>query len=69
MLIRAYHVFSKNMYELGSPVHSKSFLKAVVAHYRERARLGLAVFQDKVIGMGIILLGGKGVSIPWASTL
>ena len=65
----AYSVFSKNMHELGSPVHLKSFLKAVVAHYGERAKLGLAEFQFKVIGMGIILLGGKGVSIPWASTL
>jgi hypothetical protein len=57
------------MHELGSPVHSKSFLKAVLTWYGARAKLGLAEFQGKTIGMGIILLGGKGVSIPWASTL
>jgi hypothetical protein len=65
----AYSVFSKNMHELGSPVHSKSFLKAVLTCYGARAKLGLAEFQGKIIGMGIILLGSKGVSIPWASTL
>jgi len=65
----AYQVFSKNMLELGSPVHSKSFLKAVLMHFGNRAKLGLAEFQGKAIGMGVLLLGGKGVSIPWASTL
>ncbi|BBO67290.1 hypothetical protein DSCA_12200 [Desulfosarcina alkanivorans] len=65
----AYNVFSRNMRELGSPVHSKFFLKAVLMNYGDRAKLGLAQFQGKTIGMGIILLGGEGVSIPWASTL
>ncbi|BBO88547.1 FemAB family XrtA/PEP-CTERM system-associated protein [Desulfosarcina ovata] len=65
----AYHVFSKNMHELGSPVHSKLFLKAVLENYGNRAKLGLATFEGRIIGMGIILLGGKCVSIPWASTL
>lgn len=64
----AYRVFSKNMHQLGSPVHSKSFLSAVLSHYGTRAKLGLAEFQGQTIGMGIILFGGKGVSIPWAST-
>ena len=65
----AYIVFSKNMHELGSPVHGKSFIKAIATHYGARAKLDLAEFQGKTIGMGIILLSGKGVSIPWASTL
>jgi FemAB-related protein (PEP-CTERM system-associated) len=65
----AYDVFSRNMRELGSPVHSKSFIKAVLSNYGDRAKLGLTEFEGKTIGMGIILLGGKGVSIPWASTL
>lgn len=66
---RAYHVFSKNMHELGSPVHAKSFLKAIISNYGERSKLGITEYNGKIIGMGIILLGGKGVSIPWASTL
>ena len=66
---KAYYVFSKNMHELGSPVHSKRFLKAVLNQYQERARLGLAIYENDIVGMGIILLGGRSVSIPWASTL
>ena len=65
----AYHVFAKNMHELGSPVHSKSFLHAVLSRYADRAKLGIAEFEGTIIGMGIILLADKSVSIPWASTL
>ncbi|PIE69576.1 MAG: hypothetical protein CSA21_01630 [Deltaproteobacteria bacterium] len=66
---KAYYVFSKNMRELGSPVHSKRFLRSVLENYGDRAKLGLTKFEDKFVGMGIILLGGQSVSIPWASTL
>jgi FemAB-related protein (PEP-CTERM system-associated) len=65
----AYRVFSINMHELGSPVHSKSFLAAVLSHFGKRAKLGLVEFQENIVGMGVILLGSIGVSIPWASTL
>ena len=64
-----YYVFSKNMHELGSPVHSKVFLKAVLKNYGARSKLGIVKVDEHIIGMGIILLGGKCVSIPWASTL
>lgn len=65
----AYYVFSKNMHELGSPVHSKSFMKAILSNYGNHAKLGITFFNGKLVGMGIILLAGAGVSIPWASTL
>ena len=65
----AYNVFSKNMLDLGSPVHSKFFLKAVLKQFASRAKLGIAIFNEKVIGMAIIVIGGGVVSIPWASTL
>ncbi len=64
-----FRVFSKNMHELGSPVHSKAFLKSVLEQYDERAKVGIAEFENNIIGIGIILLGARGVSIPWASTL
>jgi len=64
-----YTVFSRNMHELGSPVHGKAWLKNVMIHYADRARVGVARFETKTVGMGIILAGGTSVSIPWASTL
>ena len=64
-----YSVFANNMHHLGSPVHAKKWLRAVLVHYDQRARVGLTEFEGKIVGMGIILLGGHSVSIPWASTL
>ena len=65
----AYAIFSKNMHELGSPVHSKLFLKSILACYDDRAKLGLALYKGQIVGMGVILLGNATVSIPWASTI
>jgi len=64
-----YSVFSKNMHELGSPVHSKQWIKAVCTHYGNNARMGLVFSQGLPIGCGIILCAGNKVAIPWASTL
>ena len=64
-----YFVFAKNMHELGSPVHAKNWLRSVLEHYGKKAKVGLAEFEGKTIGMGIILLACQKVSIPWASTL
>lgn len=64
-----YSVFSRNMRDLGSPVHSKEWLKSVLKHYKNRAKVGFVEFNGKAVGMGIILLSGQKVSIPWASTL
>ncbi len=64
-----YEVFSKNMLELGSPVHSRKFMDEVLESYGPLARMGLVNNGKKNIGAGIILSLGKQVSIPWASTL
>ncbi len=64
-----YQVFSLNMRDLGSPVHSKSWIKAVLEYYGSDARMGLIHVGNQSIGAGIILCNGTGLSIPWASTL
>ena len=64
-----YSVFSINMRDLGSPVHSKKWIKEVLSSFGENARMGLVYKEDTPIGCGIILSCGKKVSIPWASTL
>ncbi|OGR04719.1 MAG: hypothetical protein A2511_10360 [Deltaproteobacteria bacterium RIFOXYD12_FULL_50_9] len=64
-----YEVFSRNMLELGSPVHSRKFIDAVLESYGPRARMGLVYSEKKAIGAGIILALGQQVCIPWASTL
>ena len=64
-----YSIFSRNMHDLGSPVHAKSWLRSVLEYYNKRAKVGLAEFEGKAVGMGVILMGDRCVSIPWASTL
>ncbi len=64
-----YNVFSKNMRDLGSPVHSKKWFHSVLHAYGANAKIGL-VFKEKVpAGCGIILTAGKKACIPWASTV
>ena len=64
-----YSVLSRNMRELGSPVHGVNWFKSVVKHYGEAARIGLVYKGSKAVGCGLILCGTKTVAIPWASTL
>lgn len=64
-----YAVFSRNMRELGSPVHSRCWIAAVLDNFGANARMGLVCKDELPIGAGIILSNGKTVSIPWASTL
>ena len=64
-----YDVFSENMRDLGSPVHSKSWFKAILLTYGENARLGVVYKETDPVGAAIILKIGSRVSVPWASTL
>lgn len=64
-----YSVFCKNMRDLGSPVHSKKLFKAVMEQFGEKARIGLAEYEGKSIGAGLILSTNVQTAVPWASTL
>ena len=64
-----YLVFSRNMRDLGSPVHSKEWFYAVLQHYGGNIRMGLVYHNEQLVGVGIILSLNNVVSIPWASTL
>lgn len=64
-----YTVFSENMRDLGSPVHSKLWLEAVIQGYGENARIGLVFSGTTPIGGAILLWCGQNVCVPWASTL
>ena len=65
-----YQVFTENMRDLGSPVHSRKWIESVVRNYADNVRIGLVFTPDKELAAaGIILLHGDKVSIPWASSL
>jgi len=68
-LTEFYRVFSENMRDLGSPVHSRKWFEAVLHHFGKRVHLGLVYSGDTAVGGGILLGTDKTISVPWASTL
>jgi FemAB-related protein (PEP-CTERM system-associated) len=65
-----YQIFAENMRDLGSPVHSRRWIRAVVVHFGERARIGVVYSPEGLpVASGVILLHPKTISVPWASSL
>lgn len=65
-----YCVFSENMRDLGSPVHSRRWIDSIVEHYAENVRVAVVYSPDGIpAAAGIILLHSKTISVPWASSL
>ncbi len=64
-----YSVFCSNMRDLGSPVHSKKLFQKIMEEFGNNSRIGLAEFEGKCIGAGVVLSTNSQTSIPWASTL
>ncbi|MFH1154532.1 MAG: GNAT family N-acetyltransferase [Pseudomonadota bacterium] len=65
-----YPMFAENMRDLGSPVHSIKWLRAILVEYGNRAHLVVVRLPDKTLAAGgIILCHSNLVSIPWASSL
>lgn len=69
MLDEFYGVFCSNMKALGSPVHSKKWIRSVMETFSAHAHIGVVFKKDIPIAAGIILTHNDTVSIPWASTI
>lgn len=64
-----YTVFSVNMRDLGSPVHSKRMISQIFKSYSGDAKI-VVVYKDRQPVSGGVLLGyRKTLSNPWASSL
>jgi len=64
-----YSVFTINMRDLGSPVHSLKWFKALAAFYDQKIKIGVVYKEEIPVAGGVILLHNEAVSIPWASSL
>lgn len=64
-----YQVISRNMRDLGSPVHSKAWFDSIFQFYGENAVVALVYKDEIVVGAGIVLKCGNKACIPWASTV
>jgi len=64
-----YEVFSQNMRDLGSPVHSIKFFWNIMAEFDEKVRILLIKKSGKVIGGGVCFIFKDCMIVPWASSL
>ncbi len=64
-----YAVFAENMRDLGTPVHSKDFFRAILGGLGEDAELVTVYIKDKPVAGGLLIHHGKGTEIPSASSL
>jgi serine/alanine adding enzyme len=64
-----YSVFAENMRDLGSPVHSKAFIAAVMNFAGEKARIFIVYRNQHALACSMILACGETLVNPWASSL
>ncbi len=64
-----YHVFCRNMRDLGSPVHSTRWIKSVVKSFGENALVCVVYLDESPVAGGILLMHARSATVPWASTL
>jgi serine/alanine adding enzyme len=64
-----YKVFSVNMRDLGSPVHSRKLFKEICGEFPQNVRIGVVRYKGAPVASGLIFCFRDTVEIPWASSL
>ena len=64
-----YRVFTFNMRDLCSPVHSKQLMKNVLETYTKRSKVIIIYLNDQPVACSIVLGFGDTLENPWASSL
>lgn len=64
-----YEVFSINMRDLGSPVHSKKLFKQIIHEFPKNIKIGIVKYQNIAVAAGLIFCFRDTIEIPWASSL
>lgn len=62
-----YEVFAERMRDLGSPVHARAFLRAVLDCFGSRARIALVRKANACIGGLLALACADRLVVPWAA--
>jgi len=64
-----YKVFSINMRDLGSPVHSKKLFREICSEFIDKIKIGIVYYKEEPAAAGLIFSHRDTVEIPWASSL
>ena len=69
LLEQFYRVFAENMRDLGSPVHAKDFIGAVINEFAEKVRIFIVFRGNDTFACSLTLGCGQILYNPWASAL
>ena len=69
LLPEFYAVFARNMRDLGTPVYSRSFFKAILDAFPKHASIALVRYKHRAVAAGFLLGYRDRIEIPWASSL
>jgi len=69
LLADFYTVFSRNMRDLGTPVYSQSFFRAILQQFPESSFLAVVRISGKPVAAAFLFGYRDTLEIPWASTL
>ena len=64
-----YDVFAARMRDLGSPVHARRFMEAVLASFGSRARIVLIRRNAETVGGLVAIRFNDRLAVPWAACL
>ena len=64
-----YHVFARNMRDLGTPVYGRRLFEEVLRTFPNRAQLHIVRLQGKPIAAGLTYRTASMVQLPWASSI
>jgi FemAB-related protein (PEP-CTERM system-associated) len=64
-----YHVFSRNMRDLGTPVYSRQFFAEVLAAFPLRTELHIVRQGTQPIGASLTFRTRSTTEVPWASSI
>ena len=64
-----YAVFARNMRDLGTPVYSPRFFRAVLETFPESSQVFLLKADDRPVAASLVHWHGDNFEIPWASSL
>ncbi len=64
-----YAVFTRNMRDLGSPVHSKRFFKAIFTWFYHHGFILVVYYRSKPVAASFLFRFKKSLANPWASSI
>lgn len=64
-----YHIFSRNMRDLGTPVYSKEFFRSILSGFSRYSAIMVVSINGKPVSGAFLMKHGRMLEIPWASTI